>query len=142
RGVTASSRRLNGHVPAVVSVPATVLLIVGVGIVVGRGVGLHALGAVANPLFGPLNERTVEGILPPDSSAVSGSSVSLVAWDTLGRMGRTFVATATTADEMASFHGADAELADPVRVYVGVRSADSAAQRADLTVRELERAGG
>jgi len=73
---------------------------------------------------------------------VSGSRASFVAWDTLGRMGRTFVATATTAEEMARFHGADAKMTDPVRVYVGVDSADSAPKRAELAVRELERAGG
>jgi uncharacterized membrane protein len=141
-GIVASNRRLHGHVPAVVSVPATVLLIVVLGVVLGRGVGLRALSAVANSIFASVNEQTIEGILPPASSSVSGGSASFVAWDTLGRMGRTFVATATTAAEMAAFHGADAELADPVRVYVGVRSADSAAQRANLAVRELERAGG
>jgi uncharacterized membrane protein len=89
-----------------------------------------------------VNEQTTEGILPPDSSLVSGSSASFVAWDTLGRMGRTFVATATTAQELEMFHGADAKMTDPVRVYVGVDSADSAAERAELAVRELERAGG
>jgi uncharacterized membrane protein len=57
-------------------------------------------------------------------------------------MGRDFVATATTAEQLAMFHGADARLAAPVRVYVGVRSADCAEQRAKLAVRELERAGG
>jgi uncharacterized membrane protein len=57
-------------------------------------------------------------------------------------MGRDFVATATTAQELERFHGAGAELAEPVRVYVGLRSAQSPAARAELAVRELERAGG
>src|SRR5262249_24808011 len=63
-------------------------------------------------------------------------------WDTLGYMGRDFVATATTIRELQAFHGVEAGLTDPVRVYVGVRSADSIADRAALAVRELERAGG
>jgi uncharacterized membrane protein len=71
------------------------------------------------------------------SRAVSGSSASFVAWDTLGRMGRTFVATATSMQELSKFHGTDTGLVEPVRVYVGVRSADSAGQRAQLAVREL-----
>jgi uncharacterized membrane protein len=57
-------------------------------------------------------------------------------------MGRDFVATATTAQELAEFHGDDAGLTDPVRVYVGLGSADTAAERIQLAVRELERAGG
>src|SRR5690606_10067366 len=36
----------------------------------------------------------------------------------------------------------EAAIAEPVRVYVGVRSAASAEGRAELAVRELERAGG
>jgi uncharacterized membrane protein len=57
-------------------------------------------------------------------------------------MGRDFVATATTAQELHRFHGADARTTNPVRIYVGVDSAGSAAERAELAVRELERAGG
>src|SRR5262249_26996063 len=93
-------------------------------------------------IYAPANEKTTEGISVPDSSSVSGSRTSLVAWDTLGYMGREFVATATTMRELQAFHGVEAGLADPVRVYVGVRSADAVAARASLAVRELERAGG
>jgi uncharacterized membrane protein len=141
-GVGASHRFIQRHVPAGVAVPATALLIAALGIVVGRGVALRALTALANSILGPVNEETSEGIVAPDSSSVSGSSESLVPWDTLGRMGRDFVATATTASELEMFHGADAVLAEPVRVYVGVRSAATAAERAEMAVRELERAGG
>jgi uncharacterized membrane protein len=140
--VAASKRFIQGHVPAVVSVPATALLIVVLGMVLGRGVALRAITTAANAIYAPVNEQTTAGILLPDSSSVSGSSASLVAWDTLGRMGRDFVATATTAQELQMFHGADAKIADPVRVYVGAGSADSAAERAELAVRELERTGG
>src|SRR5215510_4709880 len=141
-GVAAGKRFIQGHVPPIVSVPATALLVVVIGIALGRGVALPALTAVANSLNASRNENTTAGIVAPESSAVSGSRASFVAWDTLGRMGRDFVATATSAQELAMFHGADAQLATPVRVYVGVRSADSAEQRAQLAVRELERAGG
>jgi uncharacterized membrane protein len=57
-------------------------------------------------------------------------------------MGRDFVATVTTMHDLQLFRQVEAELKDPVRVYVGVRSGDSAAARAALAVRELERAGG
>ncbi len=141
-GLAAGNRFIQGHVPVVVSVPATVLLTVVLGIALVRGVAVRVLTAAANWIYTPVNQRTTEGTLPPDSSSVSGSGASFVAWNTLGRMGRTFVATATTAPELKMFHGADAKIVDPVRVYVGVDSADSAAVRAELAVRELERAGG
>ncbi len=140
--VGASHRFIQRHVPGVIAGPATALLIVALVIVVGRGVAVRAVTAIADSIYAPMNEETTEGIMLPDSSSVSGSGESLVAWDTLGKMGRDFVATATTAHELRMFHGADARLAAPVRVYVGVRSAPSAKERAGLAVRELERAGG
>ncbi|HEY1307674.1 MAG TPA: alpha/beta-hydrolase family protein [Vicinamibacterales bacterium] len=141
-GVAAGKRSIQSHVPPIVSVPATALLAAVIGIALGRGVALPALTVAVNSINASRNEETTAGVVAPGSSSVSGSGPSFVAWDTLGRMGRDFVATATSPQELARFHGADAELATPVRVYVGVRSADSAEQRAQLAVRELERAGG
>lgn len=142
RGFAAGKRGVQRRVPLVVSVPAIVLLVAATGIALGRSMVLPAFTAVAHFIHAPRNEQTAEGIVAPGSSAVSGSGASLVAWDTLGRMGRTFVATATSKAALAKFHGTDAGLVEPVRVYIGVRSADSARQRAKLAVRELERAGG
>lgn len=141
-GIAACNRFIQGHVPAIVSVPATALLTVLLGIVLGRGVAARALAMAVNSIYARENEQTTEGIRSPDSSSVSGSSASFVAWDTLGRMGRDFVATVTTRQQLGTFHGPDAEIADPVRVYVGVGSAESIAERAQLAVREVERAGG
>ena len=133
-------RFVRSRVPSVVL--ATVLLVALLGIALSHGVALRALTVLANSIYAPANEETTEGIVAPDSASVSGSSASLVAWDTLGRMGRDFVATATSAEQLSMFHGVDAKLVDPVRVYVGVHSADSIAERVNLAVRELERADG
>lgn len=142
RGFAAARRFVERHVPSILSVPATALLIVLIGLAFGRGLALPVVTAAATAVNSALNDRTTEGIAPPESSSVSGSRASLVAWDTLGRMGRDFVATGTSAQDLAAFHGAEARLATPVRVYVGVRSADTIERRAALAVRELERAGG
>jgi len=141
-GLTASNRFIQRYVPAIVLVPLTAVLVVLLSIAIARGVALRALAAASHSFYAPANEQTTEGILAPDSSSVSGSRTSFVSWDTLGYMGRDFVATATTNRDLQMFHGGQAALADPVRVYVGVRSADTAAARAALAVRELERAGG
>src|SRR5262245_1694500 len=140
-GVGASHRFIQRHVPGVIAVPATASIIVALALL-GRGVAVRALVVIADSIYAPVNDETSEGTVVPDSLSVSGSRESLVAWDSLGKMGRDFVATATTANELKMFHGAAATLAEPVRVYVGVRSAGSAAERAELAVRELERAGG
>jgi uncharacterized membrane protein len=142
RGVAAVRRLIQRHVPSIVSVPATALLIILIGIALGRAVVFPALAAATNFVHARANEDTTEGTVAPESSAVSGSSESFVAWDSLGRMGRDFVAAVTSTQRLALFHGADARLVKPVRVYVGVRSADTLKERAQLAVRELERAGG
>jgi len=140
-GVAASTRFIERQARAVTAL-VTAVLIVLLSILIGRGAVLRALTAAAYRLYAPANDQTTEGILPPDASSLSGSRNSFVAWDTLGRWGREFVATATTMRDLRLFHPVEAELKDPVRVYVGVRSADSPAARAALAVRELERAGG
>jgi uncharacterized membrane protein len=142
RGVASVRRVVQRHVPSIVSAPATALIIIMIGMAFGRGAAFPALTTFSNFVHGRVNENTTEGTVAPTSPAVSGSSKSFVAWDSLGRMGRDFVATATSKQELAKFHGSDARLVDPVRVYVGVRSADSLEQRARIAVRELERAGG
>jgi uncharacterized membrane protein len=133
------SRRLLPSVPVAPAVGLTILL-VGVGLV--GWAAWQGIVAFANATYGSANASTDEGIEQPDSASVSGSSESLVAWDTLGRWGRNFVASATTAEDLEAFHGAVAELSEPVRVYVGLDSAGSASERAELAVRELDRAGG
>ncbi len=76
----------------------------------------------------------------PEDPTKTGSDQSLLDWQELGRRGREFVATAPTADEIAAFYGEGAR--QPVRVYVGRRSADTSRERAALALRELIRAGG
>ena len=51
------------------------------------------------------------------------------------------MAGSTTEDELRGFLGPQAEVARPIRIYVGLRSADDAEARAALAVRELERTG-
>src|SRR5262249_2070220 len=85
--VAGGSRFIQRRVPTVVPVPITLALIVLLSIVIGRGVAFRALTAAAYSFYAPANEQTTEGILAPDSSSVSGSRTSFVAWDTLGYMG-------------------------------------------------------
>ncbi|WP_280507539.1 alpha/beta-hydrolase family protein [Nocardia flavorosea] len=67
------------------------------------------------------------GLVQPGAMTRSGSAESLVSWDSLGREGQGFVTNGP---------------AGAVRVYVGLKSAPDLASRAELAVRELDRAGG
>ncbi|MCP3406897.1 alpha/beta-hydrolase family protein [Bradyrhizobium sp. CCGB01] len=70
----------------------------------------------------------------------TGSSASLVKWKELGRMGRRFVASGPTAAEIGTLTGGPAQ--NPVRVYVGLGSRDTAQARARLALDELKRQHG
>src|SRR5262249_35162546 len=70
----------------------------------------------------------------PTAAGRTGSAASLVKWKELGRAGREFVASGPTAAEIGALTGRSAR--DPVRVYVGLRGADTARERARLALAE------
>lgn len=86
-------------------------------------------------------DEFIEPNLPrPTKSYQVGSGESLVQWESLGRMGRSFVATGPTAEDIQAVSGVPSR--DPLRVYVGLNGADTPEARADLALRELIRIGG
>jgi uncharacterized membrane protein len=94
----------------------------------------------ADAAFAAANTITPEGVERPQSASRSGSPQSLIPWESLGREGRKFTASGPTTDELAGFNEAPA--VEPVRIFAGADSADDAEARAQLAVRDLERAGG
>lgn len=104
-----------------------------------HGVVSIVLIDAANRIFSLDNDRTEVGMTKPDSQYVSGGPGSLVAWGSLGLEGRSFTANAPSIADLSAFSGQPA--LSPVRVYVGLDSADSPQARAELAVRELDRTG-
>ena len=101
---------------------------------------------IAGGVVETVNDRLVAsdasyepGVAQPTSPYRSGSPASLAPWTTLGRMGRSFVAGAPSVDELTAFN--DSPAVPPIRVYVGLQSAASVRERAELAVAELERTG-
>lgn len=140
-GVVRLHRFSAARFPGGLATPATIVLVVLIGSFVLRDVLGSWFVDRTQDAFGTVDTGTTEGTVQPTSPLVSGSPDSLVPWDTLGRQGRDFVAQATDQALLAEFHGDDAELLDPIRVYTGLRSADSAQERAELALAELERTG-
>jgi uncharacterized membrane protein len=142
RGIAALHRQVRGRVPTQPAAAATTFALSALTAVLIIGLAFAGLNAWANSFYAAQNDQTEAGITRPASATVSGSPESLIPWESLGRTGRDFVAEATTPEELADFHDAGARLTAPVRVYAGVQSADTLEARAELAVRELERAGG
>jgi uncharacterized membrane protein len=134
------SRRLDRHVPPRVSralaVAATLLLF---GLAIDGALSGFAL-RVVDRSFRELDALIDDDLPVPQSAAQTGSAASLVDWEDLGRQGRRFVAGGPDAGDLGEFFGAP--MPAPVRVYVGLNSADSPAARARLALDELKRAGG
>jgi uncharacterized membrane protein len=73
----------------------------------------------------------------PRDPLKSGSPASLLDWRGLGRAGRELVTSGPTASDLRAFFGEDVR--DPLRVYVGLNSAETAEARARLALEELKR---
>ena len=94
---------------------------------------------LANDIYSKTNGTTASGITQPQSAMRSGSSASLVSWRSLGLQGRNFVARGPSLDQLRAFSGR--QPMEPIRVYVGLDSAPTAAARAALAIKELDRTG-
>lgn len=118
----------------------------------------HALGLLAGAaLFGAVVDgilftltlrvadesyQQVEAILQDDEGRPgdplkTGSLESHIAWHDLGPHGRRFVSSGPTVEQLRAFLGAPAR--SPLRVYVGLNSAETPEARARLALRELTR---
>src|SRR5262249_10615062 len=64
---------------------------------------------------------------PPTAPLKTGSRASLLAWDKLGRAGREFITSGPTREDISVLSGRAA--LSPVRVYVGLRSANTPEER-------------
>ncbi|MCQ4208365.1 alpha/beta hydrolase [Streptomyces longispororuber] len=124
--------------PAAYAIGITLVALVGIGF--AQGFLLNRVLGIVESAASLTDQGTTEGIVQPDLSTLSGSPHSAAAWDTLGAKGRDFIGEAARRADIEAFTGRSAK--DPVRVYVGLRSADTLQERADLAVRELERTGG
>ncbi len=94
--------------------------------------------------FADSSLKQVDSLIEPDvpkptDQLKTGSDGSLMTWQSLGRRGREFVATGPTAQQISSFTGRPA--LEPIRVYAGLNSADTPAERAKLALEELKRTG-
>lgn len=133
-------RQLGRVVPPRVSVAVgCVLIVVLIGGFVQGILGRAALSVMSNS-FSVVDQSTADGAVEPTSSLRSGGPGSLVTWDSLGRQGRNFVGRGPGLADLEDF-GGNGCCQEPIRVYVGLDSAATLQERAQLAVRELDRTG-
>ncbi|MGY1695627.1 alpha/beta hydrolase [Geodermatophilus sp. SYSU D00814] len=144
RGIRALARRLVrllGRVlPGRIARPLGVVTVTVLVVFLLNGVLFRGLVEAMNSAFSVRDDGTEEGAVEPTAPERSGSPQSLVPWEDLGLQGRNFTGAGPTPEELSAFSGRPAQV--PVRAYVGLASAGDVRDRAELAVRELERAGG
>jgi uncharacterized membrane protein len=130
-------RRLQGFMPrriaAVIGVAAAVLIFFSLI----NGVLLRYAIYVAESSFRAADELIEPDTPQPEDPVKTGSAASLLDWDGIGRRGRQYVATAPSRQDISTFTGREAT--EPLRVYVGLRSAETPQERARLALEELKR---
>ena len=115
-------------------------LVVGLAYLVVTGLLLQGFVNIMNEAYSVRDTKTAEGIHQPATSLRSGGPGSVIPWDTLGWQGRNFIGKGPSVSDIEKFTGQPAM--EPIRIYSGLASASDAEARADLAVRDLERAGG
>ncbi len=135
--LTRTSRRA---VPARLSALLGTVLAVAIFWTAAEGVLFRGVLHMADSSFRALDQLIEPETAMPEDPMKSGSSTSLVRWDDLGRMGRSFVASGPSQKEIAAFTDRPAQ--EPLRVYVGLNAAATAKARAELALAELIRVGG
>lgn len=104
------------------------------------GVLVSALLRAADSSFQQLDALIEDDLPKPILSHQTGSRDSLISWEELGRQGRRFIAEAPTQETLSQYF--QQRLEAPIRVYVGLSSADNSELRAQLALEELKRVGG
>lgn len=144
RSIRAGTNRLTHfgarYVPAPTARLISVVLVVALIAIAIDGAVYQGILTVAERSASAADEDTAEGIEQPTSPERSGSPMSLVEWEDLGREGRTFVGSGPTAEQISAGIGRPA--LPPIRVYAGRESAETIDEVADLVVAELDRTGG
>ncbi len=136
-------RRLSNALSGVIPRPQAILIALVVTALVfwSLGNGLLVDGALRtlDGIYAELDQQFEEGSPEPTDAAKSGGPGSLVGWDSLGRTGRRMVAAGPDRAAIEAVTGAPA--LEPLRVYVGLNSADTPADRAQLALAEAIRIG-
>jgi uncharacterized membrane protein len=135
-----ASRGLARHVPPRVSGLVAVVVTAMLFYYAISGLLFGFLLRVADRSFQELDARIDDELPRPTLASQTGSPESLVDWRDLGHQGRNFISGCPTTEELKEFFGTP--VMAPVRVYVGLNSAENPEERSQMALDELKRAGG
>jgi uncharacterized membrane protein len=131
--------RMRRYFPRRIALVLGVMIVSLVTSVLFNGVLLRFALHTADGFFEQLDRVAGQFGDPPSNAWQSGSAASLVDWSTIGRDGRIYVVSGPSQQDIEQATGRPAK--EPLRVYVGMRSAATLEDRARLALAEMLRVG-
>ncbi|MBD8066358.1 alpha/beta-hydrolase family protein [Devosia sp. PTR5] len=138
-GVRTVSGWLSRRLPRRVALLGAMVLVGLATATIGDGVIARGLLFAADRFYGSIDRLAGIYDSAPQDPLRSGSEASFIPWDSIGLDARTYVQSGPTAEDIETLTHAPAQA--PLRVYVGLRSADTAEARAALALAEMDRIG-
>jgi uncharacterized membrane protein len=138
-GVGFVSRRLARFVPERVALVVSLIVVGIVATSLFNGFLLRGALRVADEFFLRLDQVAGQFGEPPTDPLRSGSTASLIPWSTIGRDGRIYANSGPSKADIEAVIGRPA--VEPLRVSVGMRSAPTTEERAELALAEMKRVG-
>ena len=132
--------KVNRAVPRRISYVVTTVVVGLLLLFVGNGVFAKLALDAADAVFLQIDKVVDDDVQQPVDPLASGSAESLIQWDSIGLQGKHFIVTGPTKEQIGEFTGKDAR--QPLRVYAGLRSAETTRERANLPLQELIRVRG
>lgn len=139
QGVRLIATWLARIIPRRVALAGAILVVGVLAATIGEGVVGRGLLYAADRFYGDFDRLAASQAPAPIDPLRSGSAASLIDWDTIGLDARIYVQSGPSVDEIADVTGRPA--IEPLRVYVGLRSAETPEARAELALREMDRVG-
>ena len=138
-GVGVVSRWLDRYVPRRVSLVCSLVVVGILALTLVNGVLLRGALRAADEFFLRLDGIAGQFGTAPTNPLRSGSAQSLIPWSTIGRDGRIYAESGPSKADIEAVIGRPA--LEPLRVSVGLRSAETTEARAQLALAEMQRIG-
>ena len=132
--------RMPGRLPPRVSIVLSLVLVSIICWNLGNGVIIRGILNIADEALREIDALIDPDLPVPQDPLRTGSSLSLIPWETLGAKGRSFISGGRSAKEISSFHG-DKPANKPIRIYAGLNSAEDIDTRVKLILEEMKRVG-
>ena len=133
--------RLNQIIPPRITNVVSMAIVVVIVAMLSNQFVIRNLINSMDDIYAASHALTDTGAEKPINPWQTGSDASLIEWDSLGRQGQNFVSTGPTKTSIEAYF-IDAHAQHPIRVYVGLHSAETVEEQAKLALNELVRVGG